>query len=176
MRKIENWEEIRDFSEIASLPVGPQPCKITNVEDVTAKSYLKVEFEIVSGPFKGWYTSLQERTGNWYGTLNRSYKDAALGFFKAFITAVEKSNPGYKWDWNEKSLIGKYVVANYREEESVYNGELQTRVRPFEFRSVQAYKDGEIKEPAKKTLTEAEKKLLAPKTETMDVIEDELPF
>ena len=27
--------------------------------------------------------------------------------FKAFITSVEKSNPGYNWNWEENTLVGK---------------------------------------------------------------------
>lgn len=180
MRKINNWEEIRDFSEVSSLPVGPQPCRITEVTDVSEKSYLKVEFDIVSGPFKGFYQAIQERSGNWAGVLNRSYKDNALGFFKAFITAVEKSNPGYSWDWNEKSLVGKFVIVNYREEEEIYNDEIRTRVRPFEFRSIPAWKEGNIKEPVKKTLSDAERKAFeaahTSSETTAFVAEDDLPF
>ena len=181
MKKIANWDSVRDFSEVSALPVGPQPCQITNVTDVEGKSYLKVDFEIVSGPFKGWYQSMMESKGVWYGTLNRSYKDSALGFFKAFVTAVEKSNPGYVWDWNEKSLVGKYVVVNYREEEDVYNDEIRTRVRPFEFRSIPAWKSGDVKEAPKKSLSDSERKAFeaAHSSEagtTFETIEDDLPF
>ena len=47
----------------------------------------------------------------------RSYKTNALPFFKGFITAVEKTNPGYTWDWDEKKLIGKNVIAVFGEED-----------------------------------------------------------
>ena len=36
-------------------------------------------------------------------------------FSEAFITAIEKTNPGYKWDWDEKKLIGKNVIAVFGE-------------------------------------------------------------
>lgn len=153
MQKIENFENIRDFSEVESLPAGPQPCRITDVIDHPEKSYLEVRFDIDAGDFKGFYKNLFDRNGSWRGTIIRSYKESALGFFKAFITAVEKSNNGYNWlnaNWNEKTLVGKYVVVNFREEEYLTeNNEVRSSVKPFEFRSIPAWREGKIQTPKK---------------------------
>ena len=56
--------------------------------------------------------------------LLKVYSDKkALPFFKAFITAVEKTNAGYQWDWDEKKLIGKNVKLNLQNDKgrSRYN-------------------------------------------------------
>lgn len=177
MQKIENFENVKEYGENTKLPAGPQCCRIIRVDDVSEKNYLHVEFDIVKGDFKDMGSNIYESTERWPNmfTLNRSYKDSALPFFKAFIVAVEKSNEGYKWDWNEKSLKGKYVIVNYREEETIYNNEVRTRVVPFEFRSIPAFKAGEVKVPAKKELTAEEKKSIEATVEN-PFIDDDLPF
>ena len=183
MRKISNWDEIEEYAGGGeSLPIGPKFCKITDVDDIQGKSYLIVYFDIASGEFAGWYDGIEKRTGRRYGFINRSYKDTALGFFKAFITAVEKSNPGYKWDWNEKSLIGKAIVVNYREEEYISkDGDVKKNVKPFEFRSIQAMKEGKVElQPKPLLLTPEElaaaKKPAAQTTSFDEIADDDLPF
>ena len=176
MKKIENYENIRDFSDV-SLPVGPQPCKITDVIDHPDKSYLEVRFDIDSGEFKGFYKNMFEKNGSWRGTIIRSYKESALGFFKAFITAVEKSNTNYSWlanDWNEKSLIGKYVIVNFREEEYLAeNNEIKTSIKPFEFRSIQAWKEGKIQTPKK---LEIERNTITESSTLPDISDEDVPW
>lgn len=52
-------------------------------------------------------------------------------YFKGFITAVEESNPGYKWNWDEKTLKGKKIGIVFRMEEYSYNGYDGEAARPF---------------------------------------------
>jgi hypothetical protein len=113
MRKIENWEkEYENAEEVVSfetIPVGPQICKILKVEDIVDKEYLKIYFDIADGEYKDFFmTSYEEdtRDDKKYsnsGITYRSYKKSAEVFFMAFIKAVEKSNPDFKWDWNHKN-------------------------------------------------------------------------
>ena len=42
---------------------------------------------------------------------------------------IEKSNPGYTWDWNEQSLVGKLFGGKFREEEYIYNGKIYTSTK-----------------------------------------------
>ena len=42
--------------------------------------------------------------------------------FKTFIYHIESSNTGYKWDWNESSLIGKYFGGVFGEKEYEVDG------------------------------------------------------
>ncbi len=47
------------------------------------------------------------------------------------ITAVEKSNPPYTFNWDENSLKGKYVGFNFGEEEYLDSkGEVRVNVKP----------------------------------------------
>lgn len=178
MKVIENWDLIDEAGELKRLPAGPQPCKIIEVIDVPEKEYLDVYFDIVDGEYKGYFGTLQTNTGKNYGRIARSYKTNAMPFFKAFITAIEKSNNGYKWNWDEKTLNGKFCVVNFRDEEYVVDGQLKVMAKAEEIRSIEAWKKGEVKIlPMKKyegPLPTESGTVAAPSP--VEIPDDELPF
>ena len=51
------------------------------------------------------------------------------GRFKGMLQNIEKSNPGYTWDWTEQSLVGKLFGGKFREEEYIYNGRIYTSTK-----------------------------------------------
>lgn len=158
MRKIDNWENVTENGVNKTLPAGIYKLKITDVVDVPEKEYLEIYSDIVDGEFKGYFETLAKNSGKDYSRAFRSYKESALGFFKAFITAVEKTNAGYTWNWDEKSLKGKYFVGVFGEEEYLnQDNEIKTRVRLQEFRSAEALKNGELVVPPLKKLSDEER-------------------
>ena len=104
--------------------------------------------------------------------------DTALSFFKGFITAVEKSNPGYHWDWDEKKLIGKNVIAVFGDEEyEDKNGNIKIGTKLVEFRSLEAYKEGKITVPPLKKLERPEPKVSeSANLEQLQMLDDDFPF
>lgn len=147
---LENVEEARDFE---APPAEGYICRITSVEDVVNKEYLRIEYDIAEGDFKDYYSQLYKNRGFWGGSMIRSYKEKALPFFKSFITAVEKSNPGFHFDSDEKKLIGKLLGLVLAEEEYLSNsGEVKTRLYADKPRSVEAIRTGDYKVPLKKLL------------------------
>ena len=137
MKRIENYETVQaSTGEIARPSAGGYFCKITNVVDVpydekTNKGdYLKIEYDFVEGDFKDYYKEAHEKFGGeWWAKFIRSYKEKALGMFKHFTNCVEESNSGYKWEWDEKSLIGKLVGLVLGEEEYEANdGSIKKRL------------------------------------------------
>jgi hypothetical protein len=198
MRKIENWEkEYENAEEVVSfetIPVGPQICKILKVEDIVDKEYLKIYFDIADGEYKDFFmTSYEEdtRDDKKYsnsGITYRSYKKSAEVFFMAFIKAVEKSNPDFKWDWNETKLKNTLFVSNFGEEEFVWEGEKKTSIKCREIRSTQALRDNKIKILKIKELSEKDKQKLKDEpqeqkkekenvdTGNFNDVEDDLPF
>jgi len=75
------------------------------------------------------------------------------------IVAFEKSNPGYQWNWDEKSLVGRKVVIVFREEEYLdASTEMRTTVKPDEFHSIEALEQGRLKVKPKKELSEEDKR------------------
>lgn len=178
MKPIEGWDLINEAGEFKPLPAMAVGVRITNVIDVPEKEYFEVYCDITKGEYANYFKTLVDSGLKDTSRSIRSYKPNALPFFKAFITAIEKSNPGYKWDWDETKLIGKGVIAVFGQEEYLDNdGNVRIATRVVEFRSVEALKEGRIKIPELKKLPETpskEEQSTAPKL--IDISDDELPF
>lgn len=159
MQKV-NLTDVQEAGTSEQLKAGGYICKYTNVEDMPAKQYLNMEYDIAEGEFKDYFAKLNERAGFWGGTSIRSYKQSALPFFKRMCSAVSKSNPGYIFDGgeqnaDEKSLVGKYVGMILCEEEyEKNNGEIGTRIVVHAEVSVETIRKGDFKVPEKKCLAQ----------------------
>lgn len=162
MKKINDWENIKESSDFKRLEPGAYICAIKAVEDVSDKEYLKIYFDIVKGDNKGYFQKLYDsdtrKDKKWpiAGTLIRSYKEAALSMFKGFCTAVEKSNKNYKWNFDEKTLVKKYIGLIIADEEYL-NTKGQKRVRNYvaSVRSLEAIEKGDFTIPALKEIDES---------------------
>ena len=162
MKKINDWENIKESSDFKRLEPGAYICAIKAVEDVSDKEYLKIYFDIVKGDNKGYFQKLYDsdtrKDKKWpiAGTLIRSYKEAALSMFKGFCTAVEKSNKNYKWNFDEKTLVKKYIGLIIADEEYL-NTKGQKRVRNYvaSVRSLEAIENGDFTIPALKEIDES---------------------
>ena len=161
MKPIENYETVQASSgEFARPTAGGYICKIIDVEDVPMNEqgkgdYLRIEYDIADGEFKGYYKEQFDRWGgNWNASFIRSYKEKALGMLKHFTNCIEESNAGYEWDWNEKGLIGKLVGLVLGEEEYQNNAkEIKTKLVVKNIVTVEDIKNGNFKIPALKKLT-----------------------
>lgn len=173
MKKIENWENIKENSGFKKLPVGGYVVKILNVKDVPEKEYLKVSFDIAEGEEKGFFkkqydedTRSSDKKWPNAGSFIRSYKTTAAPMFRGFTNAIENSNKGYKWDFDEKSLVNKVCGIVVGLEEYVnQKGQLRTRTYVSAVRSVDTIKKGEFTVPELKKL-DATKGSNAAKQET----------
>lgn len=160
MKRIENWENIQESTSSKRLAPNGYIVKILKVEDHPEKEYLKIYFDIVKGDDKGYFKkqydgdTRKERKWPNAGTFIRSYKDSAASMFKGFTNAVEKSNKGYQWNFDEKTLVNK-VVGLIIADEQYQNQKGQVRVRNYvaAVRSVETIEKGEYEIPALKELT-----------------------
>jgi len=144
---------VEDAKEYKRLKPGGYVCKITSVEDVPAKEYLKMEYDIAEGEFKQYYQQLFSAKNFWGGSFIKSYKAGALKYFKAFITSVEESNTAFKWQEDETHLKNKLVGLVLGEEEyRKKDGTVSTRLYVDMARSVKAIREGNFTVPAKKCL------------------------
>jgi hypothetical protein len=131
-----NMEEVKAVGDFSRPSAGAYICKITEVEDIEDREYLKITYDIDQGEFKGYYTELRENhpDWDWAGVFARSYKPAAFGFFKRFCEAVSKSNGKYIFDAgkinsDETTLVDKKIGIVFQEEEYYGNdGSLRTRL------------------------------------------------
>lgn len=159
MRRINDWENIKESGTFERLAPGGYIVKILNVKDFPEKEYLKISFDIAEGDKKGFFkksfdndTRDQKKWPN-DGSFIRSYKQTAASMFKGFVSAVEASNKGYTFDFDEQTLVGKVVGLVLGDEEFLnQKGQVRTRTYVNAVRSVEAIKNGDYKVPELKKL------------------------
>lgn len=154
MRKID-WNNVNEAQDFQNPTAGGYIAKIVSTVDEEAKEYLRIEWDFAEGEFAGNNQGTYDRAGFWPITLIRSYKDAALPFFKAFKTALEESNRNYVFSEDKLGdMTGRLVGVVLAEEEYLKkDNTLGKRLYVYQTRSVKAIKDGDFKVPDLKKLS-----------------------
>lgn len=149
-----NWDTIQEAGTFDNPVPGAYIAVIRSVEDREDKEYLEIRWDFAEGAYKGANGETFDRAGFWPTVLIRSYKEKALGFFKAFKTSVEESNLGYIFSTrNVQGLVGKYMGVVLGEEEyRKNNGDVGKRLYVAQVRSVQAIQAGDFRVPELKRL------------------------
>ncbi len=176
-----NWNEVEEVKDFEKLPAGGYVCGITSVEDKPDKEYLYIEFDIAEGEFKNYYRNLYEKKDFWAAKFIKSYKEKARGFFKKMLTAFEKSNPGFKFDNDEKKLKRKLIGLVLGYEEYVGNDDkIKERITVTDFLSVDDVRAGRFEVPKLKKLDDDEYDRVSDKnagfTDVSDEEDGDLPF
>lgn len=161
-----NWDSVQIFTERRKLPVDAYVCKIMKavVKDTVYGNQLCLLFDITLGEYANFYAddyqANTQQDKKWKGVLRQflpkddgSQKDEwTKSSFKTLLEAVETSNRGYVWDWDERSLEGKEIGIIYRNEEWSYNGKTGWAARPFRPCSIDTVIDGSYTIPDDKPL------------------------
>lgn len=164
MEKPKNWDSVQaNTGDYESLKLGGHEVVIKNAYEytgMTGTTSLKVEVDIAGNDEqKGFYqrqfdnNTSKDKKWSPASTKYISLKedDTCVAMFKGFTTCVEKSNPGYTWNFDEKTLIGKKLAGVYGLEEYEDNeGKIKTATKLVQFRSLD--KLNEIKIPKVKLL------------------------
>lgn len=158
MKRID-WDNVQEANGYDNPSPGAYIAVICSVEDNEQKEYLRISWDFAEGEFKGNNRETYDRAGFWPIQLIRSYKPKALGFFKAFKTALEESNPGFRFDeFNLSAMVGKRLCVVLGEEEYQGNdGSIKTRLYVYQTRSLDAYRKGDFKVPDMKRLNDGSK-------------------
>ena len=167
IQKPSDWDSAQAYTgEGQRITPGGHVCRIMGMRQEMSKNnkpMLIVAFDICEGSeLDGIYKRQHEMkkkfdaAAKWQGVIRYMLygKDGVStnGFFKGFITAVEESNPGWVWNWDEKSVAGKMVGMVFGEEEyRKQDGSIGSGVKAQQARSVQAIRDG-VAVPEKETL------------------------
>lgn len=137
MKKFSGYAETTTFTERPRLPIGGYILKILNAEELTYSwgSVLKIDFDIAEGEHKDFYkkdyAAQTQEDKKWKGSFrlnvpkdDGSEQDAwTKSKFKTIIEgAIEVSNPGYKWNWDETSLKGKLIGGIFNNKEWEVDG------------------------------------------------------
>lgn len=154
MEKIENWDnvEAKGMEDFKALPIGAYECVIKEANihknKETQKESFKVSIDIASGEFKDYFQKRYDNSSfhpkKWDNNAVKylAFKGDNVSYFKGFITCVENSNPGYKWDWDESKLTGKKICGVFQYEEyQKQDGSNAVKVRLNKFRSIDKIKE-----------------------------------
>jgi hypothetical protein len=166
---------------------------IKRYDYIPNKNYIRLGIDIAEGQFKDYFENRKNKDGSWCYDANvyLSLKDTegAIKSFKSNITAIERSNPDYEWDWNEKSLFRKKVgIIVGLKEYATNDGTIKTKPYIKWLRSVDAIRNGDFKVPELEKLADETTSAVnsfmalgnsvknAKNSVEFDIDEDDLPF
>lgn len=188
-----NWDSIKEPSGREQLPPGGYVVIINGAEvkrSPKGYEYLDLSIDIAEGEYKGYYQSdyyAQEGEKRWKGHYRQGTPkqddEKRTSYFKGMIKAIEESNPGYQWNWDERSLIGKIAGCLMRAEEWEYEGKTGMRTSPMTFMSADKVRQGDFKIPNPKMLNAQSQQNNAGFTQTQQmphgfeaIDDDNIPF
>lgn len=180
MNKIDGFKPQESKEGRKNLPVGAYIGKIVDakVEDYTTKdgktiSKLVIAVDVSEGEQKDFYMNqFKEASGReskypvrYKGTIrytiptsDDAYAENNRRKLEGAIWAVEQSNEGYSWDWNEKGLKSRAVGFAVREFDWLLDdGRKGTSTEIGKLVSVQAVREGKVKPMPKRELSERDK-------------------
>lgn len=154
--------EIMEVGTFRAIPPGWYCAVILNAaegETPNGSPYIEFAVDILDGEYKGYYKSdfVNQRPADgvkkWRGNVRYFTTEKAVGMLKGAIKAIEESNPGYAFDWDERSLKGKKVgLGIHREEYQAADCSIKTATKPYAFCAIQKVLSGEMPEPKDKPL------------------------
>lgn len=192
IKKPQNWETVQAIADRPRLPLGAYVCQIKKavVQNNGYGDQLVILFDIAegehSGHFERDYQANQNADKKWRGVLrqwipldnNSDEDEMTKRVLKGLVTSIEKSNPGYRWNWDETSLPGKALGVLFRNEEWEWQGKNGWAVRPFRALSVDSVRNGDFTLPKDKPLKNGGSAAASMNQQTgfQEVTMDDLPF
>lgn len=174
MRPIDGYEQAPAFTgETINLPAGLYKLVIKQVnviQDKNNREMMVLCFDILEGSQKDGYVGVNydykdfydkqfklrrqsDPNTKWGGIYRQLTHGDSLPFFKGIITSIEKSNPGYRWNWDERTLVGKVVGGIFQREEFLTSdGQKKMATKCIQMRSMDGLKDAKV--PADNLLAE----------------------
>ena len=151
--------EAKRNSRIKTLPdVGAYVAEIQEVRTDNQFDHTVIEMmmEITEGEYKGRYHEVykdqEEKFGNakYKGVFrlivpNQDDESWRRSTFEGNLWAVQQSNPGYSWDWDEKKLKGKKVGINVRKYLYTWKDEDRETTEIGQFEPVNDVREGKCK-------------------------------
>jgi hypothetical protein len=159
-----NKSEAKEFGEYDSLELGGHEIIILDAREyangTNGNISLKVCVDVAgsdrqAGYYKTQYESTNDPMAKWPAGATKylSLKDEQIAYLKGFITAIENSNPNFKFDlkgsWEQlkgKRLAGQFGLEEYEGQD----GETKVSTKLIQFRSLD--KLPEIKIPRVKLI------------------------
>ena len=158
MKQFKGYER-KEQVEWEALPKNAYIIKLLDVKEETNKNntgtHLKIAFDIAEGEYAGFYkrnfdsdTREDKKWNNDAVLYINCPQDNSEQFivdnFNKFMTAVEDSNEGYHWNWDETTLKNKLVGAKFCIEQSEYDGKIYDHTKAKWFIAAQKIRDGKF--------------------------------
>ena len=155
----EGYEGKKSSNFIDLPPVGAYIGEIQAAREAeqNGRPVIELFMEIAEGEYKNRFHEVYEDQKERFGD-NVKYKgifrlvpymkgdeDWRRKVFEENLWAVEQSNPGYKWDWDEKKLKGKKVGISIRKRLYTYNGKDRETTEIGRLESIEEIKAGKVK-------------------------------
>jgi len=198
MKAFSGYEEAKEKAKYMGgqrLPVGAYVCKILGIKLEPGKEgnsdMLLVQFDIDEGEYAGFFKKQYEENTN----DNKKFKGRTTVYlpkddgsekdgwtktaFAKWTNALEESNEGYHWDWNEATWKNKKIGLVFGETGTRIEGKdvVYTDCRfPVSVETVRSGKAPEAKFKAKGDYGKAEEDRATDFTNIPDGLEEELPF
>lgn len=171
MKQFNGYDEAKKAAQYQGgekLPKGAYVADILGVKLETGTNgnsdRLHIQFDIAEGEYKGFFKKQYEANNNddkkykgkvvlWLPKDDGSEKDQwTKNSFAKWPNALEESNEGYTWDWDEQKWKGKKIGLVFGETGNIIEGKevVYTEVRyPASVQAVREGKAGEAKFKAK---------------------------
>lgn len=149
MKAFDGFKSELQNAKPKALPAGPYVAKIlaVKIDGEDPDQALIIRVDVTEGPHANYFRDRFKRekeTSRYEPRYKGDFRlripnrdnpkelfyDTDLKRFNDAMCRIEKSNPGYRWDWNEQGLVGKTVGINMQESE--YNGVPFTRIGRLE--------------------------------------------
>jgi hypothetical protein len=181
MQKPEGYDQTQAQQaggDFPKLPAGGYVLGVVSAEETRSKNgnaMIHLRLDVAEGEHRRFYTKLSEKLEKEiYLDFYQLTDGASLPFFKGMVETFEKSNVGFKFNFDERTLVNKKVGANIREEEYEKNGEVKTSLKIAFLLTIDEVKKG-VEVLPKKTLAGKSITPIAP-TEQEKPKDDDLPF
>lgn len=195
IKRFSNYETTRSYSDYPQLPTGGYILRImgAEVKQNSVGQYVQIGCDIAEGEYKDFfakeYRNQNGEDKKWHCNylLNVPNDDGTekdgwtARRFKTVIEALESSNPGYHFDWDETKFKNKLIGGLFNLREYVgRDGKVHTAVNLAQLTDVQRIRDGKFTIPENKTINQTSgNRGTQSSTGFMSIpdgVEEELPF
>lgn len=167
IKRFGDYDKTQSYTDYQQLPKGGYVLKIMGAEvcENSKGQYVKISCDVAEGEYKDFYANeyrnQQSEYKKWHCNylLNVPADDGSEqdGWtkrrFKTVIEALEESNNGYHFDWDEKKFKGKLIGGLFNEREYEKDGNVRRATNLAQLCTVEKIRSGNYKIPADKLLS-----------------------
>lgn len=199
IKRFKDYDQTKAYGNYETLPKGGYVMQIKEAKVIPNKSgngeHLEISADIYEGDYNGYFLkdwqNQQAEDKKWRGKFyvnipadDGSEQDAwTKRRFKTFTEAVEDSNEGYHFDWDETKFKGKLVGGLFNEREwEAQDGQIRKTTNWGGVTAVENIRSGDYTLPKDRLIDRGYNQPPAPATDSNgfmsipDGIDEEMPF